>query len=330
MVMKSRKIMAVLAGLLTVVFILAGCGGQTQPKAKEDQKEKKLNFPTRSITVVVPWSAGGGATLETQILAKVGAKYFGQEIAVVNKAGAGGAVGATDVMKAPADGYTLLLGNGSQMIAMLQSKLPYTEKDFIPLVQTSDRYYTLTVSGKAPYKTLEEFIAYAKKNPGKVTYGHNGVGGFSYTMGAMLAKETGTDLKLVPFTGGSDTSKAIMGGHVDSGAHAASTLPEYLKSGDLRCLGVIAPKRIEELPDVPTIKEQGYNVEEVLWEGLFVRKGTPDEVVQYLRDNLIKTVKDPEYIAEMRKIKSTPHFLAGDEFGAMVDKWMVNFKKYMS
>jgi tripartite-type tricarboxylate transporter receptor subunit TctC len=318
--LKSTKIKAMVLALFSGICLLAGFGGQATASDA---------FPNRAITIVVPWSAGGGATLETQILAKIGAKYLGQEIAVINKPGASGSMGAVDVMKAKADGYTLFLGNGSVFIGMIQSKVPYSFNDFVPIVQTSNRYYTLTVSGQAPYKTLSEYVDQIKNNPGKITYGHNGVGGFSYTMGVMMGKAFGADLKLVPFPGGSDTSKSIMGGHVDSGAHAASTLPAYIKSGDLRCLGVIAPNRIEELPDIPTIKEQGYNIEDVLWEGIFVRKGTPDAVVNYLRENFIKITKDPNYIADMRKIKSTPHFMAGDEFGTMAEKWIERFRTEM-
>ncbi len=264
----------------------------TTPSAAQD-------YPNKPINIVLGNAPGGAHGVLCQIFADNAKKYLpkSQPIMLLYKTGAGFGIAGDYVAKAPADGYTILSypNDLSVKLAKDGSQMSFTKDDFIPIVSIGMTPLCLPVHKDSPYKTLEDVIAYAKKNPGKFTYGTSGIATLVHLGGEVLQNRCGIELKHVPFTGGTPAVTAVMGRHIDTylGSPTGTVLGN-LKDGQMRLLAVFGRERHDDFPEVPTCLEKGYDVVVTSWLSLVVRKETPPKVVDILREAFTKTAEDPE------------------------------------
>lgn len=268
----------------------------------EDSEKHKGKFPEKAIQIVVPFFPGGGTDHVARALAEVAKDYFGQPIVVVNKVGGSGSVGLTEGAMAKPDGYTVTLTLVELTILPHQGMANITYKDFKPIMQLNEDPAALTVRADAPWNTVEEFLEYARKNPGKIRVGNSGEGSVWHLAAKTIERETGVKLTHTQFDGAAPAGVALLGGEVDAVAISPAEVMTHVKNGKLKILGVMAENRLESLPDVPTFKELGIDIEMVTWRGISVPKDTPDEVVEILRKGFIQAANDDHFREIMVKL----------------------------
>jgi tripartite-type tricarboxylate transporter receptor subunit TctC len=277
-------------------------------------------YPSRPITMIVPFPPGGVADQTARPVAAAMEKALKNPVAVVNKTGAAGAVGMQSVATAKPDGYTLLLALSSISIIPEADKLfgrqpAFTVDQFAPVALISADPTILVVRAESPWKTAKEFVEDARKRPGQISYRSSGVYGTLHMAMELLSHAANVKLRHVPFAGGGPALTAILGGHVDALASGPSVVLPHIKSGKLRVLAGWGDKRLAALPEVPTFKELGFaDVEFYIWAGLFAPRGTPEPVLQKLRETVRVAVNDPEFKSVMAKLETPIAFKQGEEF----------------
>ena len=276
-------------------------------------------FPNRPITIVAPFPPGGVADLTARPVAAAMEKVLKNPVVVVNKTGAAGAVGMSFVANSKPDGYTLLMALSSISIIPEADKLfdrtpAYTMDQLIPIALISADPTILVVNAERPWKRVKEFVEDAKKRPGQISYSSSGVYGTLHMAMEMFSHAAGIDLKHVPYGGGGPALTALLGGHVDTLASGPAVVLPHIKAGKLRPLAGWGAKRVAALPDVPTFKELGYDIEFYIWAGLFAPRGTPAPVMQTIRDSVKQTVNTPEFKSAMEKIETPIAYLDAPEF----------------
>jgi tripartite-type tricarboxylate transporter receptor subunit TctC len=285
----------------------------------------KAAFPERDITLVVPWAAGGGTDTLARTLVKNGKKYFGVNINVVNRVGGTGVVGMDSVVKAKPDGYTVgvITFNLSTYRLLGQSELSYRDFDLIALLNRSQA--GLSVKADSKFQTLKDVVEYAKANPGVVTVGHSGPAGAWHLAAAAIAQKTGVKFTFVPFDGAAPTRTALVGGHISMCASGMDEVLQFYQTKQIRILAANSPTRHPAFPDVPTMAEAGFPIENPIfdWRGLATAKGTPPEVLKVLRDGFKNAAEDPEYIALMDKLALPRTYLDHDKF----EEFLVGMEK---
>jgi tripartite-type tricarboxylate transporter receptor subunit TctC len=283
------------------------------------------DYPSRPITVIVPMVAGASAGYTGQVFVDAAKKYLPkpQPMLVDYKPGAGQAVGTDYVFKAPADGYTLLWGELGLTAKILKDgqSLPFKMEDFVILGSTGSSATLLVVNRESPLKTFEDFIEYAKKNPGKLTHGHGGIGSGSHLAAEFFQIRCGIKLNAIPFPGSAPAVTAVLGGHVDCTIQTPGTLGDHIMpGGGLRPLAVLGAKRFSDFPDVPTCIEKGYNVERSALHFLAAKKETPQPILDILRDIVKKAAEDPEQRAGLVRIKYSPVYLSPEDMKKKIDE----------
>ncbi len=264
---------------------------------------RAADYPTREVELVVSFPAGGPADSGARVLAPLLSAIVKQPVVVVNKPGGGGAVGADYAAKAKPDGHTVYSSTNSvQTIAPQLKKLPYKPSDFTPIGAFAVDLGVMTVRNTSPAKTLDEFVEYAKKNPGKLNYGSAGYGTVSFFTMEMFKMAYGLDLVHVPFQGTGPVKTAIMGGHVGIATSGFGSLSPLIRSGDLVALVTTSPTRVKDFPNVPTMAEKGFPDASLnIWLGLYVPAQTPQPVVDTLVKALAQAAKDPALAASLQK-----------------------------
>jgi tripartite-type tricarboxylate transporter receptor subunit TctC len=261
-------------------------------------------FPTRSITLIVPYPAGGATDLVTRPLAEGAKKALGQSVIVENRAGGGGAVGVGAIVGKKPDGYLLSVAVESLHRNSYINKLPFdTVKDLTPIIGFSGNLYGILVRPDSPHKTLKDLLAHIKANPGKVSYMASGLGTSGHIAMEELAVKAG-NLKLshVPSKGDQESSAALLGGHVDFISTSSGFIP-LVEAGQLKLLAVYSSKRAKKFPDVPTVNELGYGVIQEAPIAVFGPKGLPADVVKILHDAFKKAMDDPAFVGAMDKFQ---------------------------
>ena len=268
------------------------------------------SWPTKTVTIVVPFPAGG----TTDVLARaVGTKLsavIGQSVIVDNKPGAGATLGAEFVSKASADGHTLLMGAIHHTVATnVYKNLRYNfEKDFAPITTVALVPNVLTVSTKSTYNSVKDIVTAAKAAPEKVAYGSNGNGTAQHMIGTQFQMETGTKILHVPYKGSAPLTTDLLGGQVDMSFDTITPVLPFIKEGKLRALAVTTAKRSSALPNVPTLQEAGVpNVAIGTWFGLLAPAATPKAVVTRLNTELVKIIQSPEFKKQMADIGAEPN-----------------------
>jgi len=281
-------------------------------------------YPSKVIRLVVPYSPGGGADNAARILAPRLSQQMGQQVIIENRAGGSGSIGANAVAQADADGYTVLYDASSFSVNPALRKLPFdAKKDLVPVSLAVTVPNILVVPPDAPYKTVGEFIDQARKKPGVMTYASYGPGSAAHLIGELLKNQAKIDMLHVPYKGGAPALMDVMGGQVDSYFSNAASGMNYVKSGRLRALAVTSSRRMAALPDVPTLAESGFKNFEVLeWNGFFVPKGTPPDVVARLNKEIVAALKDPATRSKLQGLGLDPVGSSAEEFSKFLGNEM--------
>jgi len=276
-------------------------------------------FPARAITMIVPFPPGGVADVTGRPTAAAMEKIVKQPVVVSNRPGAGGAVGNAAVANAKPDGYTILMALSSISVipaadALFDRKPAYALDQFAPIALVTADPTILTVHPSLPAKSVKELVALARAKAGQLSYSSSGIYGALHLPMEMFLHAAKLKMRHVPTTGGGPAITAVLGGHVDMTAGGPAAITPHVKSGKLRPLASWGPRRHEGFPDVPTFKELGYDIEYLIWAGIFVPKGTPENVTKVLRDTVRKAVEDGEFRAMMSKVNSPVYYLDAPDF----------------
>ncbi len=283
-------------------------------------------YPTRPIQVIVPFPPGGVADLVGRPFTAALEKLLKQPVVIVNKTGAGGAVGMQALAASKPDGYTLMVALSSisvmpEVDTMFGRPPVYKLSDFAPIALLSSDPTVLVVSAKSPWKTVADFVADAKKRPNEIKYASSGVYGTMHVAMEMFAHAAGIKLRHIPTGGGGPALNALLGGHVDAISGGPNVSIPHIKAGTLRVLAGWGDKRISALPDVPTFKELGYkDVEFYIWSGFFAPAATPEPFIKVLREATAKAVQAPDFKAAMEKMATPIDYLDAPDFKKFWDR----------
>jgi tripartite-type tricarboxylate transporter receptor subunit TctC len=279
-------------------------------------------FPAKPITIIVPFSAGGTTDILARVVGQYMSKDLGQPVIVDNRAGAAGNIGAQIVARAAPDGYTLLMGTvGTHAINQsLYKKMPFDPiKDFAPLSRVALVPNLLVANPSQPYKTVKEMIAYAKANPGKITFASSGNGTSIHLSGELFQHMAGVEMQHIPYRGSAPAVTDLIGGQTAVMFDNMPSSIAYVKSGKLRALAVTTPKRSPALPDVPTIAEAGLpGYSATSWFGLLAPASTPAPVVGKLNASILKALADPEVKKKLAEQGAEPHGEKPEQFAEFI------------
>ncbi len=262
------------------------------------------DWPQRPIQIVVPFQAGSATDLISRQLGSALGRELNQSVVVENRPGAAAAIGSTQVARAKPDGYTLLMSGPASMVtnALMMPNLSYDPESFEKIALVAQTPNVLLSSPAMPFKTLQEMVAYAKENPGKLSYASFGTGTTSHLAGELLKQQAGIDLLHVPYKGAGEAIPALRGGQVSMYFDTIMTALPQISAGALNALAISTAERSEMAPDIPTVAEQGYPGFDIApWYGLVAPGGTPPEVIEKLSAAVQKIVKDPEFQAQLAK-----------------------------
>jgi len=268
-------------------------------------------WPSRPITFICPWPAGGTADQSMRALCAVAGRVLGQSIAVENKAGASGMIGTKAMASAKPDGYTIgQIPISVTRFSQLGSVHLDPRKDFSYIARTSGQTFGIAVLPSSPFKTLKDFVDTAKAKPGQVTYAHAGVGGATHVGMEEFASAAGIQLNQVPYKGGAEALNAVLGGHVDALADSSSWAP-HVEAGKLRLLATWGEQRTPRFKDTPTLKDLGYNVVVDAPNGIGAPQGLDPAVLAKLREAFRQAVASPEFKAVTGRIDAPVMYLDG-------------------
>lgn len=280
-----------------------------------------VDFPTKPVTLIVPWPPGGSTDVTMRVLAETTSKYLGQPVVIENKPGGGGTVGpATMAATAKPDGYTV------SQIPITVFRYPYMMKvnwdplkDFTYIIHLTGYTFGVVVKADSPWKTWKEFIDYAKANPGKVTYATPGAGTTLHITMEVIAMKEGIKWIQVPMKGGGETTPAVLGGHVTATADSTGWGPQ-VDAGQLRLLVTWGNQRTKKWPNVPTLKELGYGIVSNSPFGIAGPKGMDPKVVKILHDAFKKGMEDPAYQKVLEKFDMEPFYKDTEEYAKYVQE----------
>jgi len=282
-------------------------------------QEDPAKYPTRPIHIVVGFTPGGGNDILARIVGQKLSESFSQPVVIDNRPGGGAIVATEYVAKAAPDGYTLLVGASGAMTInpAVYTKLPYDPvHDFVPLSEIGSFPLILIVNASSPFKSVADLVAFAKANPDKTNYSSAST---AFQVATELFKQkTGAPMQEIPYKGAADSVMAVISGQVTATIADAGPVSGQIKGGQVRALAVAAPKRTADLPDVPTMREAGADVEAVLWSGLFAPRNTPPAIVKKLEGELMRIAKLPDVIEKLRPLGIDPVGNSSDEFSAVM------------
>jgi len=286
------------------------------------QAQTAAPYPSRPVTIVVPFPPGGGTDVGARLVAQKLALKWGQPVVVENKGGAAGRVGAELVSKAKPDGYTLLVGNvGTQSVnPALYKKMPYDpDKAFAPIGMIAELPLVMLVTPSLPWKTVNDVVNDAKKDPGKITFASSGAGGAPHLAGEIFQQASNTKMLHVAYKGGGPAALDLMAGHVNIYFGTVLESAGHVKSGKLKGLGVTSAKRSPALPDLPTIAESGYKgFDTGSWIGMLAPAGTPVAIINKISADLREVLALPDTANTLITQGATPWPMTPEQFAARI------------
>ncbi|WP_458120964.1 tripartite tricarboxylate transporter substrate binding protein [Paenibacillus sp. Z6-24] len=290
-----KKYSSLAAGLIVVVGLVTFFTGHWS--AVPFYAKSATDYPSKPITLVVPYAAGGGTDITARALVEAAQPYLSQPVTVVNRTGGGGSIGLMEGANARADGYTVTYLVAELTTLPHMGLLPITYEQFKPIIQTNYDPSAITVRADAPWKTAEEFLGYARTHPGEVRMGNAGTGSIWHLAAASLEQATHVTFTHIPYEGAGPAVSALMSGFVDAVPVSPAEVKTYVDQGKLRVLAINGSERSQALPDVPTLQEAtGYTMNfSGTWRGLAVPEDTPDEIVQILADAFTRGAEQQEF-----------------------------------
>jgi tripartite-type tricarboxylate transporter receptor subunit TctC len=274
-------------------------------------------FPSKAVRIMVPYAPGGGTDIISRQIAQKLAEAWGQSVFVENRAGANGISGTEIVLRSPPNGHNVVVVVAAHVInASLQTKMPFDPvADVAPVTLIARSPWVVVMTPSVPARTLQEFVAYAKANPGKLRFGSSEPS--SRLAGEQFKQLAGIDLQHVPYKGGSQIMTDMLGGHIESGFTSTLTVLQHYKSGKLKVLAVAGKVRHPSMPDVPTAIESGYpEYETYAWYGMYAPKGTPREVVARIQQEIARIVRLPDMQERLNQFGAEPIASTPDDFAA--------------
>ncbi|SDT03134.1 Bug family tripartite tricarboxylate transporter substrate binding protein [Bradyrhizobium canariense] len=287
------------------------------------------DYPDHAIRLIVPFAPGGGTDVLARIVADNLHKKWGQPVIVENQAGASGAIGTRAAMKAPADGYTLLMASTGALMAVsanADGDGPFDVNKYLsPIVIGAAPPYLLVANPNLPVKTTAELIRYAKEKPEGLTYGSSGIGAASHLSGLLFASATGIKLLHIPYKGTEPAVTDLLGGRIDIMFAPGPVVQQFVQSGQLKALGVTDTQRSKFYPDVPTVADAVPGYESVGWFGLLAPPKTPPEIVKKINEVIVAAMQTQEFRDHLATLGAEPKPQTPEEFGryinADVAKW---------
>lgn len=293
----------------------------------------KTTYPSKPVRLIVPFAAGGPNDVMARVLAQRLTTETGQSFLVENKAGAGGVIGTDAVAKSAPDGYTLAFVSGPfTMAPALQSKMPYdTAKDLVAVSKVAESPMVMMIPASSRFKTARELMDFARQNPEKLTYGSGGVGSTPHLTTELLSTMTGAKFLHVPYKGGGESIKALMGGEIDLLIDSITSTAGPLASGRIKAVSIGQAKRNAKLPDVPTFEESGIQKFAMThWVGVVAPAKTPPEVLATLNVQISKALKAPEVSKKFDELGATPVGDSASDFqkfiGEELKRWQQTVK----
>ena len=279
---------------------------------------KAAEFPAKEVQIIIPWAAGGATDLIFRALAASTGKYLGKAVVVVNRPGGGGTVGYTEGAQAKPDGYILTAAITPLTILPHQVKTVFTYQSFDPVINIVSDPSMFLVRTDALWKSLKEFIDYAKKNPNMITIGNSGAGGGVHLVALAFERAANIKLNHIPFSGGGPSVIALLGGHINAVSVSPPEGISQVQAGKLKIIALFSEKRFEMFPNVPTVKEQGINFEMGMWRGIITPKGTPQDVIKKLHDAFKKGMDDPVFRKNAKDMAVNLYYLGPDAYGKLM------------
>ncbi len=334
-----KKMSSIAMIFVMLVSLLVGCA--QEPVGNSNQgtngpEKAALDYPKRAIEIVVPFGAGGSADMMTRQMAPIMSGIVGKPVNVINRAGGGGVDGMVAVAQAPADGYTILQITPSHAIAQaLDRPNANLTDDFLPIGNFQKDIQVFGVAKNSPFDTIEDLIAYAKENPGKVKIGGTSPGGLDDYMANGFAEAAGIELTYVPYNAAAETKAAVLGGEIEIYQDKVLSFLTMVRAGDIKPLVVLHDERltmIEELKDISCTVELGIDFTQGSWRGFAVKKGTPQEIVEYLSEVIEAVYNSKEYQDAAAKDMSDiiPGYIGAGEYGKMWSSEIQKFREILS
>jgi tripartite-type tricarboxylate transporter receptor subunit TctC len=290
-------------------------------------------YPSKPVKIIIPFPAGGVTDIAGRLIAQRLSERLGQQFYIENIGGAGGNIGMAQVARAPADGYTVLLSSSSVSVnPSLYASMPFDpEKDLAPVTKAGGSPNSWLVNPNFPAKTMKDLVELIKKEPGKYSVGSPGAG----TTPSLSIEQLKHDLKLnfvtVPFAGGGPMTQSLLGGHVPIVCGAIGNSVALIKDGKIRALGITDKKRLETLPDIPTLDEMGIKDQEgETMTGVFVPAGTPKEIIDLLQKEIATVVKSPDIKTRLLEVGVVPEGNTPAEFAAYLKADIAKWKKVIA
>ncbi|WP_298924742.1 tripartite tricarboxylate transporter substrate binding protein [uncultured Ramlibacter sp.] len=288
------------------------------------------DYPNHPIELVVPYGAGGGTDVLARAYAEAARKHMSQPMTVMNKPGASGAIGWQEVVNAKPDGYKLAVITVELTTLPHMNMAKFTYEDFVPIARLNADPAAITVKADAPWNTIEEFLAAAKKSNGDMRVGNSGNGSIWHLAAAALEDKSGVKFNHVPFNGANPAVLALLGGHIEAVAVSPAEVTAHVAGGKLKMLAVMADQRAKGFDKVPTLKERGIDLSIGTWRGLGAPKGTPAEIVNLLKTVTAKAMQEPVLKDTMEKQNLGVSFADETQFRAAMAKDNVYFKQLMT
>ena len=289
------------------------------------------SYPTKPIRFIVPFPPGGGTDILARLVGNKLTEALGCQIVIDNRGGAGGNIGLQSAAQAAPDGYTMVMGQTSNLAInpALYSKLPYDPvRDFVPVSLVSSSPIALVVSSKSPYKSLGDFVNAAKAKPGTLTFGSPGSGTVAHLTGELFQRTAGIKYVHVPYKGAAQALPDLIGGRIDLYSSSLETAMPHMKAGTIRALAVTSAQRVPAVPDVPTVAESGHKgFQATTWFGILVAKGTPDAIVTRLTNEITKVLQLPDVKERMSSTGGLPVKTGPKEFSALLSSEIPRWAK---
>jgi len=293
------------------------------------------DYPSRAVKIIVPFGAGGPADVAARLLGNILQERFGQPFVVENRTGAGGVIGTQEVVKSPPDGYTLLMMSNTQTAneSLVPQRKYELMRDLVPIAPINYSDLVIVVHPSVPAKTLQEFVALAKSQPGKLNYASSGVGTPYHMAGELFKSMAGINIQHVPYRNSGDARTGVIGGQVQMMIDAVTAMAPNVRANQVRALATTGLKRSSVLPDVPTVIEAGVpGYEATIWLGLMAPAGTPKPIVDKLNAAVNDAIKRPDVVKLWKDQGAAPMSMSPEEFDkflrADIVKWAEVVKKF--
>ena len=279
-------------------------------------------FPTKPIEIICPYTPGSSIDLMPRLVAEIAPKFLGQPVIVINKPGGAGSIAAADVISSKPDGYKLATMTSFYFAGTVKTqKVPFDPDDLVPIANFMEFKFGVIVKGDSPWKTLDDLLDYARKNPDKLKWGHPGRAVSIYMSALLIFRKAGVETLEVPYKGSPQVLAALLGGHIDAATSVYGSVKDHVTAGKVRYLTVYSDRRYSDLPDVPSVVELGFPEAAIpSFVGFYAHKDTPEDIKKTLMDAFKKTYEDPEFKKGIEKLGEEPRYGGPELMGEAIRK----------